>query len=188
VSDGRAPVVVTRSLTIARDVTFLRQAALLLPSAFLFGVLLFLLTHGHQDPCFGTYPFFENVQGGRLATASPEIRFLEQSLLFFVPAYAVVLLFILGVSLAESALFGARAPRARSAFGRVFGPVFTVLFLAGTVAVLFAGERIAGRLAPGVLVAPMLVALAPFAGAAAALLPAVALSLPLSLVAGRSSS
>lgn len=166
----------------------MRQAALLLPSAFLLGVLLFLLTHGHQDPGFGTYPFFEQWRGGRLASSTPEVRLIEQALLFFLPLYAVTLLFILGISLAESALFGARAPRARSAFGRVFGPVFTVFFLAGTVAGLFAGERLAGRLAPGVLVAPMLVALAPFAGAAAALLPAVALSLPLSLVAGRSSS
>ena len=37
-----------------RAVTFLRQIALLLPSAFLVGVLLFLLTHGRGDPGFGT--------------------------------------------------------------------------------------------------------------------------------------
>ena len=168
--------------------TFLRQAALLLPSAFLLGVLLFLLTHGHQDPGFGNYPFFEQWRGGRLASSTPEVRFIEQSFLIFLPLYAITLLFILGIALAESSLFGSRGTRARSAFGRVFGPVFTVFFLAGTVVGLFAGERLAGRLAPGVLVAPMLVALAPFAGAAAALLPAAVLALPLSLVGRRSSS
>jgi hypothetical protein len=167
-------------------VTFLRQAALLLPSAFLFGVLLFLLTHGHQDPGFGTYPFFENVQGGRLATASPEIRFLEQSLLFFVPAYAVVLLFILGVSLAERAIFGAHKKTSRSGFGLVFGAIFTILFLIATAVAVFQGERVAARVAPGALVAPLLVAFAPFAGAAAAALPAAVLAVPVALARRRS--
>ena len=168
--------------------TFLRQAALLLPSAFLLGVLLFLLTHGHDDPGFGNYPFFEQWRGARLASSTPEVRFIEQSLLFFLPVYAVCLLFILGVSMAEDSLFGARGARPRSAYGRIFGPVFTVLFLGGTAACLFAGERLAGRLAPGVLVAPMLVSLAPFVGAAVAVLPAAVLALPLSLVPRRTRS
>lgn len=165
--------------------TFLRQAALLLPSAFLFGVLLFLLTHGHQDPGFGTYPFFEHLDGGRFAKASPEVRFLEQSLLFFVPAYAAVLLFILGVSLAERALFGAPRKASRSGFGSVFGSVFTVFFLIGTGFAVFLGERVASTMAPGALVAPLLVAFAPFAGAAAAAIPAAALSAPLALARRR---
>ena len=165
--------------------TFLRQAALLLPSAFLFGVLLYLLTHGHQDPGFGTYPFFENVEGGRLARASPEIRFLEQSLLFFVPAYAAALLFILGVSLAERAIFGATRKTSRSGFGLAFGAVFTVLFLIATGVAVFQGERVAARVAPGALVAPLLVAFAPFAGAAAAALPAAVLAVPIALARRR---
>jgi hypothetical protein len=167
-------------------VTFLRQAALLLPSAFLFGVLLFLLTHGRQDPGFGTYPFFEQVQDSRVAKASPEVRFLEQSLLFFLPAYAAILLFILGVSLAERALFGPRRKKEGSRFGYVFGAVFTVLFLLATGVAVFAGERLASRLAPGALVAPLLVAFAPFAGAAAAALPAAVLAVPISLARRRS--
>ena len=168
--------------------TFLRQAALLLPSAFLLGVLLFLLTHGHDDPGFGNYPFFEEWRGARLASSTPELRFIEQSLLFFLPVYVVSLLFILGVSLAETSLFGPRGARSRSAFARVLGPVFSVLFLCGTVAGLFVGERLAARLAPGVLVAPMLVALAPFAGAAAAAVPAAVIALPLSLLQRRTRS
>ena len=160
----------------------MRQAALLLPSAFLLGVLLFLLTHGHDDPGFGNYPFFEEWRGARVASSTPELRFIEQSLLFFLPVYVVSLLFILGVSVAENFLFGPRGARSRSAFARVLGPVFTVLFLGGTVAGLFVGERLSARLAPGVLVAPMLVALAPFAGAAAAGGPAAVIALPPSLL------
>ena len=163
----------------------MRQAALLLPSAFLLGVLLFLLTHGHQDPGFGTYPFFENVQGGRMAKGSPEIRFLEQSLLFFLPAYFAALLFILGVSIAERAVFGARRKTSRSGFGFAFGAIFTILFLIATGVAVFQGERMAARVAPGALVAPLLVAFAPFAGAAAAALPAAVLAVPIALARRR---
>jgi hypothetical protein len=166
-------------------VSFLRQAALLLPSAFLLGVLLFLLTHAHNDPGFGSYPFFEQWSGGRFATASPEVRFVEQSLLFFLPAYAISLLFILGVVLAERALFGPRET-GRSGYGRMFGPTFALLFLAASALVVFEGERVAGRLAPGALVAPLLVGLAPFLAAAIAVVPAAALAAPLAAASKRS--
>jgi hypothetical protein len=159
--------------------TFLRQAALLLPSAFLLGALLFLLVHGHDDPGFGSYPFFEQWRGGELMSASPEARFVEQSLLFFVPAYAVCLLFILGVSAAERAVFGPDAKRAPSSYKRVFGPTFAVVFLVTSALVVFAGERLAARVAPGALVAPVLVAFAPFAAALLALIPAAILAVPL---------
>ena len=96
-----------KSATIARDVRFLRQAALLLPSAFLLNVLVFLLTHGRDDPGFGAYPFFQSWAGD--APTAPESRFFEQSLVFFVPAYVLALLLILGVTLAERSLFGAAA-------------------------------------------------------------------------------
>ncbi|HJW13142.1 MAG TPA: hypothetical protein VJ776_00520 [Thermoanaerobaculia bacterium] len=168
--------------------TFFRQAALLLPSAFLLGVLLFLLTHGHGDPGFGNYPFFEEWRGGRLASASPEVRFIEQSLLFFLPVYAVVLLFILGVSLGERAMFGRRKAESRSGYARAFAAVFVLLFLAGSAVAVFLGERLAGRVAPGALVAPALMAFAPFAGAAAALLPAAVLAVPLALARKRSAA
>jgi 4-amino-4-deoxy-L-arabinose transferase-like glycosyltransferase len=166
--------------------TFLRQAALLLPSAFLLAVLLFLLTHGHQDPGFGTYPFFEQLQSGK-APASPEIRFIQQSLLFFVPAYAGVLLFILGISVAERGLFRRRRgeERARSSYTRAFGGIFAVLFLVASGVAVFEGEKVASRVAPGALVAPLLVAFAPFAGAAAAAIPAAVLALPLALARRR---
>ena len=167
--------------------TFLRQAALLLPSAFLLAVLLFLVTHGHQDPGFGTYPFFDQLRGAIPAPASPEVRFLEQSLLFFLPAYLAVLLFLLGISVGERALFGKRSAEARSAssFGRAFGGIFAVLFLIASGIAVFQGEKFASRIAPGALVAPLLVAFAPFAGAVAAAVPAAALALPLSLVRRR---
>jgi hypothetical protein len=167
-------------------VTFFRQAALLLPSAFLLGVLLFLLTHARNDPSFGTYPFFDQWSSGRVAAASPEVRFVEQSLLFFLPSYAVALLFILGVSLAEKALFGRRETGRRSGYGRMFGPAFALLFLAASALVVFEGERVAGRLAPGALVAPILVGLAPFLAAAIAVVPAALLAVPLAAVWKRS--
>jgi len=166
-------------------VTFLRQAALLLPSAFLLGVLLFLMTHAHNDPGFGNYPFFEQWSRGR-STASPEVRFVEQSLLFFLPAYAVALLFILGVALAEKALFGPRETGRRSGYGKIFGPAFALLFLAASALLVFEGERVANRLAPGALVAPILVGLAPFLAAGVAVVPAALLAAPLAAVRKRS--
>ncbi len=61
----------------------------------------------------------------------------------------------------------------------MFGPAFALLFLAASALVVFEGERVAGRLAPGALVAPVLVGLAPFLAAAVAVVPAALLALPL---------
>ncbi len=153
--------------------TFFRQAALVLPSAFLLGVLLFLLTHGRDDPAFAAYPFLEQWAGGQFVAAAPEGRFVEQSLLFFLPAYLLTLLFILLVAAAETGLFG-RRPKARfSAYRRAFAATFTVLFLLATAILVAVGERETNRLAPGALVAPVLVALAPY-GAALLALPLAA--------------
>jgi hypothetical protein len=170
---------------IEGEVTFLRQSALLLPSAFLLGVLLFLLTHPHNDPGFGNYPFFDQWAGSRVAAASPELRFLLQSLLFFLPGYVVSLLFLLGIVLAEAALFGRREARPLSRYARAFGPAFAVLFLVASAVIVFEGERAATRLAPGALVAPVLVGLAPFAAAALAALPAALVAAPLAAVQPR---
>jgi hypothetical protein len=191
ISTGTSPLLAFRfPFHVSRleflPLTFLRQAALLLPSAFLLGALLFLLVHGHADPGFGTYPFFEQWHGGKLMSASPEARFVEQSLLFFVPAYAVCLLFILGVSAAEKAVFRPGEKRAPSAYGRVFGPTFAVVFLIASAFMVFAGERLAARVAPGALVAPVLVGFAPFAAALFAVIPAALLALPLLAVRRRS--
>jgi len=169
-------------------VTFLRQSALLLPSAFLLGVLLFLLTHPHNDPGFGNYPFFDQWAGSRLAAASPEWRFLLQSLLFFLPGYAVSLLFLFAILLAEGALFGRREARPVSGYARAFGPVFAVLFLVASAALVFEGERAAIRLAPGALVAPVLVGLAPFAAAALAALPAALVAAPIAAAQKRNAA
>src|ERR1700739_2245047 len=68
---------------MSREVNFFRQAALLLPCAFLLGVLLFLLTHGREDPAFGAYPFFEAWKGVSRVAAAPETRLLEPGLRFF---------------------------------------------------------------------------------------------------------
>lgn len=173
---------VTTSNTIGRDVRFLRQAALLLPSAFLLVVLVFLLTHGRKDPGFGTYPFFEQWRGESAATFAPETRFLEQALVFFLPAFVVALLFILSVAAAERVVFGRKAERARSAYGRAFDSAFPILFLASSVLVMWLGERMALRQAPGTLVAPLLAAAAPFAAAALAVIPALVLAGPLLLL------
>jgi hypothetical protein len=165
------------------DVKFLRYAALLLPSAFLLDVLVFLLTHGRNDPGFGMYPFFQNWVGEAAATAAaPETRFLEQSLVFFIPAYAVALLFILSVALAERAVFGPKRRRKASAYGRAFGAAFPIVFLLSSVLVMWVAERLALRQAPGTLVAPLLTAAAPFGAAAVALLPAAAAAGPIAIV------
>lgn len=170
------------SATIGRDVRFLRQAALLLPSAFLLDVLVFLLTHGRNDPGFGTYPFFQPWAGDAAAGAAPEARFLEQSLVFFAPAYVVTLLFILSVAVAERAVFGTTRKSNRSTYRRAFGAAFPALFLGASAAILWLGERAALRQAPGSLVAPLLVAAAPFAAAGLAVIPAAVLAGPLALL------
>lgn len=159
--------------------TFFRQAALLLPSAFLLGVLLFLVTHAHEDPGFGAYPFFEQWAGGALVSSSPEGRFVEQAMLFFVPSYLVTLLFILFVALAERGLLGRPGPENRlSGYRTAFSGVYAAVFLVATGLVVWMGDRLAGRLAPGALVAPLLVAFAPFAAAFLAIIPAAVLAAP----------
>jgi hypothetical protein len=167
------------SATIAAYVKFLRQAALLLPSAFLLNVLVFLLTHGRDDPGFGVYPFFQPYAGE--ATA-PESRFFEQALVFFVPAYVLCIVFILSVTLAERALFGGRKGRAASRYGRAFAMAFPPLFFAASVVLFWVAERQALRQAPGSLIAPLLAAAAPFAAPAAALVPAAGLAAPIALL------
>jgi hypothetical protein len=164
------------------DVTFLRQAALLLPSAFLLALLLFLVTHPRTDPGFGTYPFFEERAGAWAASAAPEVRFAAQALIFFLPSYALCLLFILAVSLGERAVFGRRSPGQRGNFSRSFAPVYNVVFLIVTAVMLHLGDRVASRHLAGTLVAPVLVAGAPFAAAAASVVPAALLAAPIALV------
>ena len=162
--------------------TFFRHCALLLPSAFLLGVLLFLLTHGRDDPGLGTYPFFEPFAAESPLAATPEARFLEQALVFFLPLYVVTLLFLLSLAVAETGIFGRRPARRRSPFGRAFSTTFAILFLAGTAVLVFVGERLAARYTPGALVAPILVAVAPFLSGTVALLPAALAAAPLALL------
>ena len=166
---------------MGRDVRFLRQAALLLPSAFLLDVLIFLLTHGRKDPGFGTYPFFQEWVGEG-SVAAPEVRFLQQALVFFVPAYLATLLFILSVAVAERVLFGTRSKRP-SRYGRAFAAAFPALFLVASGLLMWFGEKAALRQAPGTLIAPLLAAAVPFAAAGAAVLPAAVVAGPLALLA-----
>ncbi len=167
---------------MGRVVRFLRQAALLLPSAFLLVVLVFLLTHGRKDPGFGTYPFFQEWLGDRVASAAPELRFLEQALVFFLPAYVMSLLFILAIAVAERSLFGRRKARKAGGFGRAFAATYPAFFLVGSAVVMWVAERGALRQAPGALVAPLIAAAAPFAGAVLAVAPAAALAGPVALL------
>ena len=161
---------------------FLRQAALLLPSAFLLDVLVFLLTHGRTDPGFGTYPFFQQWAAEHGAARSPELRFLLQAGVFFVPAYLATLLFVLSIAAGERALFGRRPRRKPNAYTRALGAVFPVLYLAASVAILWWSERWALRQAPGSLIAPLLAAVSPFAAAPAALMPAALAAGPVARV------
>jgi hypothetical protein len=163
-------------------VRFLRQAALLLPSAFLLDVLVFLLTHGRTDPGFGTYPFFQQWALEHEAARSPELRFLLQAAVFFVPAYLATLLFVLSIAAGERALFGRDPRRKANAYTRAFGVVFPLLYLAASVAILWWAERWAMRQAPGSLIAPLLAAVSPFAAAPAALVPAALAAAPVALV------
>ena len=87
--------------------------------------------------------------------------------------------------LAEAALFGRREARPLSRYARAFGPAFAVFFLVASAVIVFEGERAASRLAPGALVAPVLVGLAPFAAAALAALPAALVAAPLAAVQRR---
>jgi hypothetical protein len=162
-------------------VTFLRQTALLLPSAFLVGLLLFMVTHPRTDPGFGTYAFFTEWGSVRAASLAPEVRFTAQSFVFFAPAYLLTLLFILCISVAERAAFGSGPKAAESSFRRSFAPVYNVIYLAASAVVVFVGDRLARKHLAGTLVAPLLVATAPFAAAALAIVPAALLAAPLSL-------
>ncbi|HEX9148622.1 MAG TPA: hypothetical protein VF958_05605 [Thermoanaerobaculia bacterium] len=155
---------------------FFRHSALLLPSAFLLGVLLFLLTHGREDPGFAAYPFFE--EWGASSSQTPEFRFLEQSLVFFAPVYLIMLLFVLLLAVAENALYGPRRPVARSIYDRAFRKIFPALYMITVAAIVLAGDRLARAYAPGALVGPVLVALTPFAAALFALVPALLFAAP----------
>lgn len=159
--------------------TFFRQIALLLPSAFLLGVLLFLLTHGRTDPGFGSYPFFEQWIGPGVERWTPEARFLSQASVFFLPAYLAALLFVLGVVAAERVMFGRPAGDGRGPYRRSFGAAYSILFLAASGFLVFAGDSLSARHAPDALLAPLLVAVAPFAAAAVAVLPSAVLAAPL---------
>ena len=163
---------------------FFRHTALLLPSAFLLGVLLFLLTHGRQDAGFATYPFFEQ-WGGGMSRGTPEFRFLGQSLVFFLPLYLIALLFVLCIAVAEDGIYGPRRTVARSAFDRAFRRAFPALYLLTVAVLVMAGDRLSRAYAPGALVTPILIALAPFAGAALATVPACLLAAPAAVVSRR---
>jgi len=170
------------SFRIARNLTFFRQTALLLPSAFLLGVLLFLLTHGRHDPGFGVYPFFEEWAGSSWIASTPEGRFVEQAALFFVPLYLVTLLFLLCVSVAEMALFGPRKSVRETPYRAAFARAFALLYLIASALLVFFGDRWVALSAPGALVGPVLVAFVPFLAPALALLPAALVAAPIAAI------
>lgn len=171
----------SRCVTILWDVTFLRQAALLLPSAFLVALLVFLVTHPKTDPGFGTYAFFQERAGAGAAAAAPEVRFAAQSFVFFAPAYALTLFFILCVAAGERAAFGSRPKGAGTGFRQSFALVYNVLYLAASGVLVFVGDRLAHKALADLLVAPVLVAFTPFGAAVLAVAPAVLLAAPLAL-------
>ena len=109
------------------------------------------------------------------------MRFTAQSFVFFAPTYVLTLLFILCISVAERAAFGSAPGRGESGFRRSFAAVYNVLYLAASAVVVFVGDRMARKYLAGTLVAPLLVAAAPYAAAALAIVPAALLAAPLSL-------
>ncbi len=66
-----------------------------------------------------------------------------------------------------------------SGYRRSFAAAFSVLFLLASGALVLIGDSMVSRKAPGTLLAPLIVALAPFGAGAVALLPAAALAAPL---------
>ena len=87
------------------------------------------------------------------------------------------------VVLAERGLLGVPGPPAAdSPYRSAFGGVFAAVFLVVTAILVWAGDRVAARLAPGSTVAPLLVAFAPFAAAPIAAGPAALLAAPFALL------
>jgi hypothetical protein len=120
-----------------------------------------------------------------MSRSTPEFRFLGQCLVFFLPLYLIALLFVLCIAVAEDGLYGPRRPVARSAFDRAFRRAFPALYLVTVAVLVMTGDRLARAYAPGALVTPILIALAPFAGAAVATVPACLLALPAAVVSRR---
>jgi hypothetical protein len=159
-------------------VTFLRNCALLLPAGFLVAAFVFLFGHGPQDPALAVFPFVGEWIGADRLPRSPEVSFLFQSAMLFLPAYVLWLLLVLLVALAERALFG-RADRAPGVLHRTFSRscVFFLFVLCGIAGATSGAVK--RRLKAEGPVGVAVVAAAPFVAGLVAPIPAIALSLPL---------
>ena len=98
------------------------------------------------------------------------------------PIYEGGLFGILGVTLAERALFGRPARRPPSRYGRAFGAAFPAMFFVASALLMALAEREALKQAPGSLIAPLLAAAAPFVAGGAAVIPAAAAAAPLAFL------
>jgi hypothetical protein len=172
---GIAPLVLIYS---PETVTFLRNCALLLPAGFLVAAFVFLLGHGPQDPALAVFPFVGEWIGADRLPKSPELSFLFQSGMVFLPGYVLWLLLVLLVVLAERALFGP-PERSPGLLHRTFSRacVFFLFVLCGVAGA--ATGVVKRRLKTEGPVGVAVVAAAPFVAGLAAPIPAIALALPL---------
>jgi len=159
-------------------VTFLRNCALLLPAGFLVAAFVFLLGHGPRDPALAVFPFVGEWIGADRLAKSPELSFLFQSSMLFLPAYVLWLLLVLLVVLAERALFGP-TERAPGLLHRTFSRscVFFLFVLCGAAGATSGAVK--RKLKTEGPVGVAVVAASPFLAGLVAPIPAIALSLPL---------
>jgi hypothetical protein len=159
-------------------VTFLRNCALLLPAGFLVAAFVFLLGHGPQDPALAVFPFVGEWIGADRLPKSPEVSFLFQSAMLFLPPYVLWLVLVLLVVAAERALLG-RTDRVPGVLHRTFSRA-CVFFLFLLCAIAGAGSgAVKRRLKTEGPVGVGVVAAAPFVAGLAAPIPAILVSLPL---------
>ena len=162
-----------------------RAFLLVLPAAFLFTLVAFLVSHPGASEAFVAYPFLAESLGSAVGKR-PLLRFVTASAAFFVPPYLAtgLLLFFAdaGVS-AASPLWSKKTRRTTRAAGEVPPEArwtFVGVSLAAAVAAGMSLHRVArgGELPGGVNVSPLFVVLASFGAVGLGLLAAGLVSLP----------
>jgi hypothetical protein len=150
-----------------------RNSVLVLPTSFLLGALVFILTHGRSQPGYEVFPFLRDLLGQGRIPSTPELRFLMQGALVFCPAYLFVLLILLLTAVAESVIFGPAPRKKPGLYARAFPTTYLVLYFLATVVIVLGTGAVRRVIGSDFPVAPVVVAAAPFLAALAAL-PAAA--------------
>jgi hypothetical protein len=152
-----------------------RNSVLVLPTSFLLGALIFILTHGRNQPGYEAFPFLRDLLGPSRIPSTPELRFLVQAGLVFLPAYLFVLVILLLTAAAERAIFGPAPARGAGLYGRALAPTYLVFYFLATVVIVLGTGSVRRVIGSDFPVAPAVVAAAPFLAAFAAL-PAAAIA------------